>query len=66
MGVPIICSLFFKDDRAGLFVLPLLAWYPTQVALSSLLVNRLKRFVKEENELLGNLSDDGSGSDIET
>ena len=65
MGVPMICALFFADDRAGLLVLPILIWYPIQLLLSSLIVKRLKRFVREENELLGDFSEDGSGSVVE-
>jgi solute carrier family 10 (sodium/bile acid cotransporter), member 7 len=53
VGVPLITSIYAKNPNLGLYLLPLLIWYPMQLIIGSLLVPRLRNFIASENERLG-------------
>lgn len=50
MGVPLIHAIYEHDPSVGLYTLPLLVWYPTQLLVGSFLTPRLVVFVKNEEE----------------
>jgi hypothetical protein len=42
----------------GLYLLPLLIWYPIQLMMSAALLPRIRIFVNDENEKLGLFAND--------
>jgi len=53
VGIPLISSIYADSPLLGLYVLPLLIWYPTQLVLGTALVPYMSAWVKRrEQELL--------------
>jgi sodium/bile acid cotransporter 7 len=52
LGVPMINSIYGGNPNEGLYTLPLLVWHPMQLVLSSMMVPRLSRFIREERKKL--------------
>lgn len=48
VGVPLINTIYEHNPSVGLYTLPLLVWYPTQLLVGSFLAPRLALFVKKE------------------
>jgi sodium/bile acid cotransporter 7 len=52
LGVPLIGSIYEGNPNVGLYTLPILIWHPMQLVLGSMLVPRLKAFIKSERTRL--------------
>jgi sodium/bile acid cotransporter 7 len=52
VGIPLISSIYADSPLLGLYVLPLLIWYPTQLVLGTALVPYMSRYVKRKEEEL--------------
>jgi solute carrier family 10 (sodium/bile acid cotransporter), member 7 len=53
LGIPLILSIFDGTKYESLYTLPILIWHPMQLVVGSCLVNRLQKFMVEENKRLG-------------
>jgi sodium/bile acid cotransporter 7 len=52
VGVPLISSIYADSPMLGLYVLPLLIWYPTQLVLGTALAPYLAKYIeRREKEL---------------
>jgi sodium/bile acid cotransporter 7 len=52
VGIPLITSIYADSPMLGLYVLPLLIWYPTQLVLGTALAPHLAKYVaRKEKEL---------------
>ncbi|KAL3758350.1 hypothetical protein ACHAWU_005020 [Discostella pseudostelligera] len=52
VGIPLITSIYADSPMLGLYVLPLLIWYPTQLVLGTAIAPTLARYVvRKEKEL---------------
>ena len=66
VGVPLITSIYSGSPLLGLYILPLLIWYPTQLVLGTALVPYLARYVvRKEKELKENDVSDVGTDDLE-
>jgi len=45
LGIPLISAIYEESPRLGIYTLPLLIWYPSQLVLGTMLALRLTRFV---------------------
>ena len=45
LGIPLITAIYTDHPRLGIYTMPLLVWYPSQLIIGTLLSSRLKRFV---------------------
>ena len=52
VGIPLITSIYSDSPMLGLYVLPLLIWYPTQLVLGTAIAPTLAKYVvRKEKEL---------------
>jgi sodium/bile acid cotransporter 7 len=52
VGVPLISSIYSDSPTLGLYVLPLLIWYPTQLVLGTALAPYLAKYIERREEEL--------------
>lgn len=45
LGIPLISAIYEDHPKLGIYTLPLLIWYPTQLIIGTVLSTRLSRFV---------------------
>jgi len=45
LGIPLISAIYEDHPKLGIYSLPLLIWYPTQLIIGTVLSSRLSRFV---------------------
>ena len=45
LGIPLISAIYEDHPKLGIYTLPLLIWYPSQLIIGTLLSSRLSRFV---------------------
>jgi sodium/bile acid cotransporter 7 len=45
LGIPLISALYEDSPRLGMYTLPLLIWYPSQLVFGTMLAPRLTKFV---------------------
>jgi hypothetical protein len=64
MGIPLIGAIYENDPNVGIYVLPILIWYPMQLLIGAFLVPWLQRFVQEEKDRLG-IADYDSGDEVD-
>ncbi|KAL7565450.1 hypothetical protein ACA910_020834 [Epithemia clementina (nom. ined.)] len=57
LGIPLISAVYEGSPYVGTYTLPLLIWYPMQLIVGSLLVERLRKFKKDELIRLGRVED---------
>ncbi|KAL7565436.1 hypothetical protein ACA910_020824 [Epithemia clementina (nom. ined.)] len=57
LGIPLISAVYEGSPNVGTYTLPLLIWYPMQLIVGSLLVERLRKFKKDELIRLGRVED---------
>ncbi len=55
LGIPLISAIYEDSPKLGIYTLPLLIWYPSQLVIGTILAPRMSRFVdykisKYENE----------------
>jgi hypothetical protein len=62
MGVPLIGAIYENDPNVGIYVLPILIWYPMQLLIGAFLVPWLQSFVRAEKDRLG-IADYDSGDE---
>jgi sodium/bile acid cotransporter 7 len=60
VGVPLVNTIYELDPNLSLYTLPLLIWHPMTLVIGSALTPRLAAFVKQENERLGIVDEDGT------
>ncbi len=53
VGVPLISSIYDGNANLGLYLLPLLIWYPMQLVIGTILLPRLQTFIESECDRLG-------------
>jgi len=46
LGIPLLTAIYGRDKNLGLYTLPLLVWYPTQLIFGTFMAPRLNEFVK--------------------
>mmetsp|Transcript_25141 Transcript_25141/g.58112 ORF Transcript_25141/g.58112 Transcript_25141/m.58112 type:complete len:431 (-) Transcript_25141:257-1549(-) len=46
LGIPLLTAIYGRDSNLGLYTLPLLVWYPTQLIFGTFMAPRLNQFVK--------------------
>lgn len=61
LGIPLILSIFGGTQYESLYTLPILIWHPMQLVVGSFTVKRLQKFMAEEKERLGIVSEDVAG-----
>ena len=52
LGVPLINAMYEDSPDVAMYILPLLMWYPMQLAIGSILAPRLYQFVQQQVEEL--------------
>ena len=52
LGVPLINAMYEGSPNVAMYILPLLMWYPMQLAIGSILAPRLYQFVQQQVEEL--------------
>lgn len=45
LGIPLITAIYTDHPKLGMYTMPLLVWYPTQLIFGTIISSRLKRFV---------------------
>ena len=45
LGIPLISALYEDSPRLGIYTVPLLIWYPSQLIIGTMLSSRLSKFV---------------------
>ena len=52
LGVPLINAMYEGSPNLAMYILPLLMWYPMQLAIGSIMAPRLYKFVQQQMEEL--------------
>ena len=52
LGVPLINAMYEGSPNLAMYILPLLMWYPMQLAIGSIMAPRLYKFVQQQVEEL--------------
>jgi solute carrier family 10 (sodium/bile acid cotransporter), member 7 len=52
LGVPLINAMYEGSPNVAMYILPLLMWYPMQLAIGSIMAPRLYKFVQQQVEEL--------------
>lgn len=45
LGIPLISAIYEDSPKLGIYTLPLLVWYPSQLIIGTMLAPRLSRFI---------------------
>ena len=60
IGVPLITTMYEGDPNVGLYTLPIIMWYTTQLVLGTILCPTLKKWIHSEQKRLGQAVDEAS------